>query len=59
VVYAAGYPELKNSGYGFSHIHCIQMHNWIFIYIRPTLVLTTYLVTTCEITPPIYNPVGG
>jgi hypothetical protein len=51
--------NFKNSGYGFSHIQCIQMHNWIFKYIRPTLVLTTYLVTTCKKIPPINNPVGG
>jgi hypothetical protein len=51
--------NFKNSGYGFSHIQCIQMHNWIFKYIWPTLVLTTYLVTTCKKIPPINNPVGG
>jgi hypothetical protein len=51
--------NFKNSGYGFSHIQRIQMHYRIFIYIQPTLVLTTYLVKTCKKIPPISNPVVG
>jgi hypothetical protein len=51
--------NFKNSGYGFSHIQRIQMHNRIYIYIQPTMVLTTYLVKTCKKIPPISNPVVG